>query len=40
MSAVQRQIVVADNHAALNEVVAFQQDMVAIFRVYLNRAGG
>jgi hypothetical protein len=32
----QRQTTVANNHAALNQVVAFQQDMVAIFRAHLN----
>lgn len=36
----QRQTVVADNHAALNDVVAFQQEMVEVFRTYLNRTAG
>jgi hypothetical protein len=40
MSEPQRQIVIAENHAALNEVVAFQNDMVETFREHLNRAGG
>jgi hypothetical protein len=34
-----RQIAIADNHAALNDVVAFQTDLVTIFRPHLNRAG-
>jgi len=40
MSDAQRQIVVADNHAALNEVVAFQRDMVETFRAHLTRVAG
>ena len=37
MNEAQRQSVVTDNHAALNEVIAFQVDMVEAFRDYLNR---
>jgi hypothetical protein len=35
----QRQLFIADNHGALNDVIAFQTDMVETFRPYLNRAG-
>lgn len=40
MSDAQRQIVVADNHAALNEVLAFQRDIVETFRAHLSRVAG
>ena len=40
MNDAQRQAVANDNHAALNEVVAFQLEMVEIFRAHLNRTAG